>query len=541
MFLPELCGAERRPPRKMVDSPVENIKDGGGFARKASRVSFATLISRILGYIRDMLIANFFGATMAADAFFVAYRIPNLLRKLLGEGSLSTSFIPVYTQYLTTGKRDSSRELLRAALGIFGTVFIILTAGGIILAPQLVSLIAPGFRSDPEKFLLTVRLTRIMFPFLIAIGLGAITLGILNSRSRFFIPAIAPCMLSISEIFFILVVVRYVSPPIRALAYGVVVGGFGQLLVQLVPVLKMEKKLIPSLNISHPGIRKIGRLMLPAIAGLSIMQVNSFVDTICATLLEAGSVTHLYYGNRLMQFPLALFGTAVATVMLPQMSRHAAGNDLASLKEAVSVSLRSVSFLILPASAGLLVFGGPIVRLLFERGLFTPEDTAATSFVLAFYACGLIFYSGVKIMAGAFHSMQDTKTPVKVASIAMIINVILNIIVVTVEPVRVLLSSAGLAGATAAASAVNFLLLIAVFRIRFGLIGGKAVFRSVAKHLIASFILGFFLYYASRYTAPWPDYASVPAVIAGGVALYLGISRLLAVPELEFAGEILAG
>lgn len=506
---------------------------------KAGSVSGGTLISRILGYARDMLIANFFGATMAADAFFVAYKIPNLLRRLLGEGSLSTSFIPVYTEFLTTKTKKDSQELVNAVFGGFGIIFIVLTGLGVIFAPQLVSLIAFGFADDPQKFKLTVLLTRIMFPFLMAIGLGAITLGILNSWKMFFIPAIAPSMLSISEIIFILFVSPFLKIPITGLAIGVVVGGFGQLLFQIVPISRKIKKITPKINFKHPGLKRIYRLMLPAVLGLSIMQVNSFVDTICATLLKEGSVTHLYYGNRLMQLPLALFGTALATVTLPMMSEKAALKNMKELKDTFSFSLRAMSFLIIPASAGLIIFGGPIVKLLFERGEFLASDTRATAWVLGFYSSGLIFYAGIKIAVSAFHSLQDTKTPVIIASVAMLINAGLNITVVTVDSIKTYFSSGGLAFATAISSLVNFTLLIIVFRKRNGLIGGKKVTGSVFKHILASAVMGGFIYGALQYTAQWSVYIKTPAVILSAAGVYVISALILSVEEVQKVKELL--
>ncbi|MBN2406124.1 MAG: murein biosynthesis integral membrane protein MurJ [Elusimicrobia bacterium] len=499
---------------------------------KASSVSLATLVSRVLGYVRDMLIANLFGATMAADAFFVAYRIPNLLRRLLGEGSLSTSFIPVYTEYLTNRGEDESRRLVRVTLGTFGVLFVLLTFLGILFAPLIVRLIAIGYTQDPSKFALTVYLTRIMFPFLMLIGLGAIMLGVLNSLRMFLVPALAPVMLSISEIAFILFVCPFLDLPVSGLAVGVVVGGLLQLLYQMVPAAVKVRNIMPVIDFGHPGLRKIGRLMLPAVLGLSIMQINSFVDTICATLLGAGSVTHLYYGNRLMQLPLALFGTAIATVALPMMSENAARNEMGRLKDTFSFSMRAVSFLIMPTTVSLIVFGRPIMELLFERGLFLPSDTASAAWVLSFYASGLMFYAGVKIAASAFYSLQDTKTPVITASIAMVLNIALNIIVVKVPGVRETFSVGGLALATALSSAVNFVLLVIVFRLRNGAIGATGILSSLGKHAAASAALGFFLYYSSLLTAGWSKYARVPLVVVLGAALYMAVSHILRVREL---------
>ncbi|MFC2060909.1 murein biosynthesis integral membrane protein MurJ [Elusimicrobiota bacterium] len=520
-------------------SHQRNSKQETDLVNKASSVSAATLISRIMGYVRDMLIANFFGATMMADAFFVAYRIPNLLRRLLGEGALSTSFIPVYTEYLTNRSEEESKKLVQVTFGAFGILFIVLTALGIVFAPQIVTCIAFGFKNDPEKFRLTVMLTRIMFPFLMAIGLGAITLGILNSWRMFFIPAVAPVMLSISEIIFILLICPYLSLPISGLAIGVVIGGFAQLLFQIAPVMKKSGALLrPKLDLKHPGLKQVGRLMMPAVIGLSIMQINSFIDTICATLLKAGSVTHLYYGNRLMQLPLALFGTAVATVTLPMMSENAAKDQLQKLKDTFSFSLRAISFLITPAAVGFIIFGGPIIKLLFERGEFLSSDTNSTAWVLSCYSAGLIFYAGVKVGVSAFHSLQDTKTPVKIASLAMVINVILNICVVTIEPIRNLFSAGGLAFATAIASGINFLLLIMVFRRRYGLIGGRTITRSIIKHFIASIVLGAAIYYCGVLTTAYSVYLRVPLVLITGTAVYILISHILSVQELKNIKDI---
>lgn len=501
--------------------------------QKATSVSFATLISRVLGYVRDMLIANFFGATMAADAFFVAYRIPNLLRRLLGEGSLSTSFIPVYTKYITTKSEEESDDLVKSVFGVFGVLFVILTLIGIIFAPQIVSFIAMGFVEDDQKFQLTVTLTRIMFPFLIAIGLGAIALGILNSRKMFFIGGIAPCGLSISQILFILLICPFLDLPIIGLAYGVLIGGFIQLIVMIIPVLKRHKGLPVSFNFRHPGLKKIIRLMMPAVIGLGIMQINVFVDTICATLLKPGSVTHLYYGNRLMQLPLAVIGTALATVTLPLMSESAAMNQMKKLKDTFSFSLRIMSFLIIPASVGLIIFGSPIIELLFERGHFTSYDTYETVRVLRFYSIGLIFYAGVKVAAGAFHSLQDTKTPMIIASVSVVINVALNITVVSVGVIREMFSASGLALATAISAAINFILLIIVFRKRNGLIGGRIITKSLIKHIIASIALGIAIYHLGIYTGNWLIFVRVPAVIIASAVVYFVVSKILGILELN--------
>ncbi|MGM0567816.1 MAG: murein biosynthesis integral membrane protein MurJ [Elusimicrobiota bacterium] len=499
---------------------------------KASSVSSATLISRILGYARDMLIAKYFGASMAADAFFVAYKIPNLFRRLLGEGSLSTSFIPVYTRYLTAGDEEEAEKLVRSVFGVFGLLFILLTFGGIIFAPQIVSVIAPGFSDTPEKFRLTVTLTRIMFPFLMAVGLGAIALGILNSRRIFFIPAVAPSMLSISEIIFILAISPFLDPPVKALALGVVAGGFAQFFIQAA-FIKKDTSIRPQLNLNHPGLKKIYRLMLPAIFGLAVYQLNILVDTVCATLLMEGSVSFLYYGNRLVQFPLALFGTAMATVTLPLMSENAAKKQERRFKDTFSTALRGISYFILPSAIGLIIFGEPIIKLLFERGEFTSLHTSSTAWVLMFYSFGLIFFAGVKVAVSAFHSLQDTKTPVLVACVALAINAILNIIVVTYSPVREYFSTGGLAFSTSIASAFNFILLMLIFTKRKGGIGFGKIKNFFLNHIFLTVFLAAFLLIVKSWSENWNLILRVAFVLFSASAFYIFLSIIFKIPEFE--------
>jgi putative peptidoglycan lipid II flippase len=340
-------------------------------------------------------------------------------------------------------------------------------------------------------------------------------------------------MLNITEILFILLMRPFLSLPITGLAIGVVVGGLAQMLFQLVPIAKRIKNFIPIFDFSHPGLRRIITLMLPAVLGISIMQISSFVDTICATLLKSGSVSHLYYGNRLVQLPLALFGTAVATVTLPMMSKNAALNEVQKLKDMLAFGLRTISFLIIPCTVGLIVLGKPIIAMLFQRGKFMAADTSATAWILSFYALGLIFYAGVKIAASAFYSLQDTKTPVIISSISMLINVALNIVVVTVPSVRAYFGAGGLALATAIASAVNFALLIVIFRKRNGIIGGKGVIIAVSKHILAAGLMGISIYYLAEYTAAWSVFVSVPVLIAIAAIIYALASLLLSTPELK--------
>ncbi len=509
-------------------------------------VSISTFLSRILGYVRDMLIANYFGAGMLTDAFFVAYRIPNLLRRLLGEGSLSASFVPVFSEYLHTREREDSKRLVEATTIVLTLIVAILTILGILFAPVIVRIIAPGFLGDSSKFQLTVTLTRIMFPFLALIALSALAMGILNSLHKFIVPALAPCWFNISLIISILFVSPLMPVPIMALAAGVVVGGLIQLVFQLPQIVRsgfglsflkgIFKKCASSFK--HPGLRRIGYLMMPAMLGLSINQINSFVDTICGTLLREGSVSALYYSNRLIQLPLALFGTAFSTVILPIMSRSFAENKRDELKDILSLGLRMMFFTILPASIGLIILGRPIIELLFERGAFSAESTMLTYWALIFYSIGLFAYAGTKIFASAFYSLQDTKTPVKIATLSMVINTILNLLVVFHPYLRIKLHIGGLAFATAISSFINMILLIIALRRRIGGIGGRKILSSFIRICFSSIIMGLICWYVMNYMAYSAKVVQVLVSILAGVVVYIVSSYIIGSKEIGHIKEM---
>jgi len=539
------------------------LRREGKITRSVAGVSVSTLASRVLGYVRDMLIANFFGAGLVADAFFVAYRIPNLLRQLLGEGALSASFIPVFTEYLTTKPKEEAQKLARISGLLLLSVLSILTILGVIFSPIIVRLVAPGFIKNPEKLSLTINLSRIIFPFMMAIGLAALALGILNSLHRFIIPALAPCLLSISEIFFILFICPLMERPIIGLAFGVVVGGFAQLFFQIPSILKQgfllpvkrsysnpsQKPMRYSQNLvnswvvlrkrwntilSHPGVKKIGLLMVPATLGLSVSQVNIFVDTICASILKEGSVTALYYANRIMQLPLALFGTAIATVALPMMSRSVATTNMEELKDTLSLALRMILFTIVPASLGLIILGNPIISVLFERGRFTSQATQSASWALLFYSTGIVAYAGVKVVASAFYSMQDTRTPVRIASIAMVANIVLNLILMQIMDVG------GLAFATSIASFINLSILLFLLRKRIGRLGGKKVVISLAKILLAASAMAIACIYSSRLLSQVSKLIQVAGTIVICVIIYILVTHLLRCEEIKYIWKIIS-
>lgn len=493
----------------------------------AGKIAAGTAVSRVLGYIRDMLVAHAFGAGLFADAFYAAYRIPNLLRRLLGEGSLSASFIPVLSQYLHTKSKEETQELIDTVFTVLTTVLVIITALGVLFAPQLVKLIAYGFASDPEKLALTVELTRLMFPFILFICLAALVLGILNTLSSFFIPAVASASLSIAEIGYVLAVAPLLAPgnQIKGLAISVIVGGLGQFAVQWPKLRSLGWSLSWRFNLNHPGLRRIGLLMIPSMIGLSVDQINAFVNTICASFLEQGSITALYYSNRLMQLPLAIFGIALASAALPAMSKSVAEKNIDAVKETINYSARVIIYVLTPAAVGLMVLGLPSISVLFERGEFDRHASLITNSALFYYSLGLPAYAITKVLASAFYSFQETKTPVKVAVAAMLLNIVLMLLFM--KPMGV----GGLALATALASYFNALVLAYVLRKKIGKLGIKQIAYVSAKVSVASVLMGAVCYMTNLYVFRSMPIFSLAFSIGAGLAVYFGISVLLKIEE----------
>jgi putative peptidoglycan lipid II flippase len=465
-------------------------------ARAAGIVSGATLLSRILGFIRDMIVAQYFGAGMSTDAFFVAFRIPNLLRRLVGEGSLTVSFIPVYSEYLHQRSQKECEELVHVSFSVLTVVLAGITVLGIAASPWIVKIIAHGFVQEPEKFQLTVLLNRLMFPYIFFIGLVALAMGVLNTWRHFAAPALAPIFLNLSIILCVLWFSQNLSLPILALAYGVLLGGILQLLFQI-PFLRQKKISFRFLfNPSHPGLRRIATLMGPSVLGLGATQLNVIVSTLLASYLPEGSVSYLYYAGRLLEFPMGIFAIAIATAVLPSLSEQSAKQDMQGLKETLSFSLRLVFFVTLPAMAGLIVLRIPILNLLFQRGAFGMEQTAMTAQALFYYSLGLAAFAGVRIIVPVFYSLQDTRTPVRVALISLVANAGLGILLMM--PLR----HGGLALASSLAAGLNFSLLVYFLRKKIGPIGSSGILPSFLKSLAGAGIMGL-MAFAIIPQAPW--------------------------------------
>jgi len=459
-------------------SPSKLLNDNHSVVKAAGLIGVATFSSRILGFVRDMVLAKLFGATPAADAFFVAYRVPNLLRELFAEGSMSSAFIPVFTEYHQRRAKQEAWELASAAFTTLLTIVTGITVLGIAAAPVIVWLLAPGFHDDPAKLAVTVWLTRIMFPYLLFISLAALAMGVLNSMRAFAAPAFSPVFFNVFIIGCALLLSPSLDEPILGVAAGVVAGGAAQFAMQL-PGLRRHGMLFGwRFQPGHPGVRRIGRLMVPSLLGLSVTQINITVSTILASFFSGGP-TYLFYGMRLIQFPLGIFGVALATAILPTLSAQAARGALDEVRTTVGFGLRMILFIILPAMLGLIVLREPLVHLFFEHGSFTHDDTVATATAVLCYAVGLWAFAGVRIIVSAFYSLQDTRTPALAAAMAVTVNILLSVWLMGQ------LGAPGLALATALAAMVNGGILIAVLNRRLGGVEWGSVGRSTWRALVA--------------------------------------------------------
>jgi putative peptidoglycan lipid II flippase len=507
----------------------------GGVIRAAAVVSAATLVSRVLGFVRDVVVAQSFGAGPVTDAFFVAFRLPNLFRRLLAEGALSSAFIPVFTEYLATRPRPDVLRMFRAVAGVMIGILALVTLAGVAGAPLWVRLMAPGFFGDPPTGALAVRLTRLMFPYLFFVGLAALAMGILNAHRHFLTPALAPVMLNLAIIAAVLGLVPRLGEPVLGLAVGVLAGGAGQLAIQ-VPALARQHALIrPAVEPRHPAIGRIARLMAPVAVGQSATQLNILVDTIIASFLVGGSVSYLYYADRLVEFPLGVFGIAIATAVLPTLSEQAAYRDLDAFRQTFWFALRVATFISAPAAVGLFVLREPMVRVLYERGAFGPGETAATAWALGWYAVGLVGFAAVKIGAQAFYALGDTRTPVRVAIGAMIVNSVLALALA--RP----LAHGGLALATSCSGTANAIALIWLITRRLGRGPTRETWWGFGRTALATMALGAVLAAAAW---AWPprgrpsgEAARLAALIVGGAALYLGTHLAFGSEEIRAVGD----
>ncbi len=390
-------------------------------------VGSMTLLSRVLGFVRDAVIARAFGAGLMTDAFFVAFKIPNLLRRLFAEGAFSQAFVPILGEYKARRTPEETRVLVDHVAGMLALALFVVTVIGVIAAPWVVYVSAPGFVDEPDKFALTVSMLRIIFPYILFISLVALAGGILNTYSRFSIPAFTPVLLNVSMLFGALVLAPHFQPPIMALAWAVAIGGVLQLAFQ-VPHL-MRLKLLPrfTLNFHDEGVWRILKLMGPAVFGVSIAQLSLLINTIFASFLATGSVSWLYYADRLMEFPTGMLGVALGTILLPSLSRHYATASHAEYAKLLDWGLRLTLLLALPAAVALAVIAVPLIATLFHYGSFTDHDLWMTRQALVAYSVGLLGLIMVKVLAPGFYARQNIKTPVKIAIFTLLATQAMNL------------------------------------------------------------------------------------------------------------------
>ena len=417
-----------------------------------------TLVSRVLGLVRDVVIASVFGAGASADTFFVAFRIPNFFRRLFGEGAFSHAFVPVLSEYRVSKSEEEVRDLVGHVAGTLGAVLLAVTAAGIVAAPVLVYVFASGFAADPGQAALTGSLLRLTFPYLLFISLTAFAGGILNTWGRFGVPAITPSLLNVALIAAAIGLAPRFEEPVTALAWGVLAGGAAQLAFQLPFLWRIRMLVRPRLRRAHEGVRRIVGLIIPAVLGVSVAQVNLLVDTQFASYLVTGSISWLYYSDRLMEFPLGVFGIALATVALPSLAARHAEGDTRGFHATLDWALRLVLVIAVPAALGLGLLGVPMIATVFEYGEFGAHAVRMSALSLSAYASGLVAFVAVKVLAAGFHSRQEMRTPVRIAVVAMVANVVLNILLV--GP----LAHAGLALASSLAAWLNAALLLRSLR-----------------------------------------------------------------------------
>ncbi len=416
-------------------------------------VSGMTLLSRILGFVRDTVIARVFGAGLATDAFFVAFKIPNFLRRLFAEGAFSQAFVPILSEYKSRRGENETRDLIDYVSGLLALALFVVTLLGVLAAPWIIYISAPGFAEDPAKFNLTVDLLRITFPYILFISLTALAGCILNTMSRFAVPAFTPVLLNLSFIVFTLWLTPYFDPPVKALAWAVFAGGVLQLAFQVPFLLRLRVMPRFKLTFRHEGMRRVLRQMGPALFGVSVGQISLLLNVIFASFLLTGSVSWLYYADRLMEFPAGMLGAALGTILLPSLSKHYATQSSEKYSALLDWGLRLTFLLAVPAAAGLALLAMPLIITLFMYGAFSIADAEATRAALMAYSIGLLGLILVKVLAPAFYARQDIRTPVKIAVVTLVVTQLMNF--AFIGPFK----HAGLALATGLGSCLNAALL----------------------------------------------------------------------------------
>jgi len=456
------------------------MTEKGNIARAAGILGSATILSRVMGMVRDMIVSRLFGAGFATDAFFAAFQIPNMLRRFFAEGALTSAFVPIFSETLNRRSEEEARELANTCFSLLTVVMAGVTLAGLLASPVIVGLMFPGFHAEPGKFELTVLLNRVMFPYIFFISLVALCMGILNTVRHFFTPAISTVFLNLSMITAALCLRGFFTVPVVALAVGVLIGGVIQLLLQL-PVLWSKGFAIrPRFDFGHPQVRRIALLMVPSVFGVGVYYLNITVSAVLASLLPQGSVSYLYYAQRLFEFPQGIFTVSVAQAVLPSMSRQAAEGDMSGMKESLAFGLRLTLFITIPAMAGLMACSTPIFSLIFMGGAFDYAKAVNSAQALFYYSLGLSFVAMTRVLAPAFYALKDTRTPVWTAFCTFLLN--LGFSLALMGPLK----HGGLALATTISALGNMLMLLWFLRRKIGSFGGRGIMFCGLKSLAAA-------------------------------------------------------
>ena len=485
-----------------------------GLLKSSAIVGSATMLSRVLGLIRDVVLANLVGAGSNADAFFIAFKIPNFLRRLFAEGAFAQAFVPVLSDTREQGGLMAVKALVDRIAGALGGTLLLLTALTMLASPWVATLFAPGFMRDPQKLQLTAELIKLTFPYLFFISMTGFAGAILNTYDRFAVPAITPVLLNLSLIGAAIFVAPSFDEPVFALAWGVLVAGVLQMLFQLPSLYRLELLPKPTWDLSHPGVHRVMILMVPALFGVSVSQINLLLDTILASLLPGGSVSWLYYSDRMTELPLGVFGIAIATVILPALSSHRARAETEAFGETLDWAVRLVLLIAVPAMVALFLLAAPILTALFQYGAFSPNDVTKATYSLQAYTLGLGAFMLIKVLAPGFYARQDMKTPVKIGIIAMVANMVLNPLLVFPLLWQFDLGHVGLALATSIAAWLNAGLLYRGLRRDKVLRPSEAWGGFMLRLLLAVMAMGALLVWLTPELSTWSDWGWLPRALA---------------------------
>jgi putative peptidoglycan lipid II flippase len=552
-------GLERSDPGPLGPFPSENRR----IARAAGLVAAVTLASRISGLLRDAVTGYYFGAGSTADAFFVAFRLPNLLRRFVGEGAMSVAFIPIFTEYLGRGAPAQAERALRVLVTGFSLIIAAVTVIGIALAPYWLALLAPGFSDQPEMAL-TLQLTRALFPYLLLISLVALLSGYLNALRHFFAPALAPILLNLAMIGCAVVLAPLLATPVFALVWGVLLGGVLQVLAQVVPLLRRGISLAPLWEPQHPALGRSLRLLAPSTVGAAAYQINVMLSTSLASLLAAGSVSALWYAGRIFEFPIGMVAVALGTAALPSFAEQAVRGAHAELRRSLTFALALTTSLAVPASLALIALARPITAVLLQHGAFGAEDVERTALALQAYAIGLWPLAVVRIVVPAFYAMRDVRTPVLAALVALLANAVASLALIGALPgqsgsglanvvaalTRVVqvadFGHVGLALASSLAAAVNVAGLVAPLARRLGGLDLRPLAAALLRSVLASAPMAVIVHVAAAgldWSTPGGTVVKaiwLAAIIAGGLVAFAVASLLVGGPEIERLRRTLA-